>query len=80
MTEELEKRKAAQTKAQETVDDLKAGLETFISELEEEKSENIGVQEEKKPVEYAFTTAQQVIETKENDKSAATETTRRGGK
>ena len=42
MTEELEERKAAQTKAQETVDDLKAGLETFISKLEEEKSENIG--------------------------------------
>ena len=42
LTEELEERKAAQTKAQETVDDLKAGLETFISELEEEKSENIG--------------------------------------
>ena len=42
MTEELEERKAAQTKAQETVDDLKAGLETFISELEQEKSENIG--------------------------------------
>ena len=42
MTEELEERKAAQTKAQETVDDLKAGLETFLSELEEEKSENIG--------------------------------------
>ena len=80
MTEELEKRKAAQTKAQETVDDLKAGLETFISELEEEKSENIGVQEEKKPIEYAVTTAQQVIGTRENDKSAAAEATRRGGK
>ena len=43
MTEELEERKAAQTKAQETVDDLKAGLETFINELEEEKIENIGI-------------------------------------
>ena len=42
MTEELEERKAAQTNSQETVDDLKAGLETFINELEEEKIENIG--------------------------------------
>ena len=73
LTEELEKTKAEQTKAQATVDDLEAGLETFIGELEEEKSKNIGVAEEKKPIEYAaaeetITTAQQVIETREHDK------------
>ena len=42
MTEELEERKAAQTNSQETVDNLKAGLETFINKLEEEKIDNIG--------------------------------------
>ena len=49
-----------------------------ISKQEEEKSKNIAVAEEKKQIEYAaaeetITTAQQVIETREHDKSAAAE-------
>merc|ERR1712113_279946 len=78
LTEELEKTKAEQTKAQATVDDLEAGFKTFMSEQEEEKSKNIAVAEEKKQIEYAaaeetITTAQKVMETREHDKNASAE-------